>query len=62
MRAAARDLDEMIASCCAAEADLRYEYKQINRAAREKERDARSSIGGRRQYSRAGCWESACVR
>lgn len=41
MRAAARDLDEMIASWGASEDDLMEEYKGIRRAAREKKRNAR---------------------
>ncbi|MGO8789557.1 MAG: type II toxin-antitoxin system Phd/YefM family antitoxin [Terriglobia bacterium] len=40
MRAAARDLDEMIASWGATEEGLMEEYKEIRRAAREKGRDA----------------------
>ncbi len=40
MRAAAKDLDEMIASWGATEEELMQEYKQIRRAAREKKRDA----------------------
>jgi hypothetical protein len=41
MRAAARDLDEMIASWGAKEDDLMQEYKGILRAARETKRNAR---------------------
>ncbi len=41
MRAAAKDLDEMIASWGASEGELVEEYKRIRRAAREKKRDAR---------------------
>ncbi len=41
MRAAARDLDEMIASWGASEAELMEEYTEIRRAAREKKRNAR---------------------
>ena len=41
MRAAAKDLDEMIASWSATEDELIEEYKGIRRAAREKKRDAR---------------------
>lgn len=41
MRAAAKDLDEMIASWCAGEEELMQEYKEIRRAAREKKRNAR---------------------
>ena len=41
MRAAARDLDEMIASWAADEDELMEEYKEIRRAAREKKRNAR---------------------
>lgn len=41
MRAAAKDLDEMIASWGASEEELMDEYKQIRRAAREKKRHAR---------------------
>ncbi len=41
MRAAAKDLDEMIASWGATEEELMDEYKQIRRAAREKRRNAR---------------------
>ncbi len=41
MRAAARDLDEMIASWGASEEDLMKEYKRIRRATREKKRNAR---------------------
>ncbi len=41
MRAAAKDLDEMIASWGASENELMAEYKEIRRAAREKKRHAR---------------------
>jgi hypothetical protein len=41
MRAAAKDLDDMIASWDVTEEDLMGEYKQIRRAAREKKRNAR---------------------
>ena len=41
MRAAAKELDEMIASWGATEDELMAEYKQIRRAAREKRRNAR---------------------
>jgi antitoxin (DNA-binding transcriptional repressor) of toxin-antitoxin stability system len=41
MRAAAKDLDEMIASWGAGEEKLMEEYKEIRRAARERKRDAR---------------------
>jgi antitoxin (DNA-binding transcriptional repressor) of toxin-antitoxin stability system len=41
MRAAAKDLDEMIASWGVGEDELMEEYKQIRRAAREKRRHAR---------------------
>jgi antitoxin (DNA-binding transcriptional repressor) of toxin-antitoxin stability system len=40
MRAAASDLDEMIASWGASEDKLMEEYKEIRQAAREKKRDA----------------------
>jgi hypothetical protein len=41
MRAAARDLDEMIASWGAGEDELMDEYKEIQRAARQTKRNAR---------------------
>ncbi len=41
MRAAARDLDEMIASWSASEDELINEYKGIRQAAREKKRNAK---------------------
>jgi len=41
MRAAARDLDAMIASWGAGEDELVKEYKEIRQAAREKKRNAR---------------------
>ena len=41
MRAAAKDLDEMIASWGASEDELMEEYKGIHQAAREKKRNAR---------------------
>ena len=41
MRAAAKDLDEMIASWGASEDELMEEYKGIRRSAREKRRNAR---------------------
>lgn len=41
MRAAAKDLDEMIASWGAGEDELMAEYKEIRQAAREKKRNAR---------------------
>ena len=41
MRAAAKDLDEMIASWGASEDELMQEYKGIRQAAREKKRNAR---------------------
>ena len=41
MRAAAKELDEMIASWGATEEELMDEYKQIRRSAREKKRDAK---------------------
>jgi hypothetical protein len=40
MRAAAKDLDEMIATWGAGEDELMEEYKGIRRAAREKKRNA----------------------
>jgi antitoxin (DNA-binding transcriptional repressor) of toxin-antitoxin stability system len=41
MRAAAAELDEMIASWGASEDELIEEYKQIRRSARDKKRNAR---------------------
>jgi hypothetical protein len=41
MRAAAKDLDKMIASWSAGEDELMQEYKAIRQAAREKKRNAR---------------------
>lgn len=41
MHAAAKDLDEMIASWGATEDELMEEYKHIRRSAREKKRNAR---------------------
>ena len=41
MRAAAKDLDEMIASWGATEDELMDEYKQIQRFSREKKRSAK---------------------
>jgi antitoxin (DNA-binding transcriptional repressor) of toxin-antitoxin stability system len=41
MRAAAKELDEMIAGWGATEDELMDEYKQIRRAAREKKRNAK---------------------
>ncbi len=41
MRAAAKDLDEMISSWGASEDELMQEYKDIRQAAREKKRNAR---------------------
>ena len=41
MRAAAKDLDEMIASWGTSEDELMEEYKGIRRAARAKKRNAR---------------------
>jgi len=41
MRAAAKDLDEMIASWGASEDQLMEEYKEIRQAARDKKRNAR---------------------
>jgi antitoxin (DNA-binding transcriptional repressor) of toxin-antitoxin stability system len=41
MRAAAKDLDEMIASWGAGEDELMEEYKEIRQAGREKKRNAR---------------------
>jgi antitoxin (DNA-binding transcriptional repressor) of toxin-antitoxin stability system len=41
MRAAAKDLDEMIASLGASEDELMKEYKGIRQAAREKKRNAK---------------------
>ncbi|HXR16025.1 MAG TPA: hypothetical protein VN777_07400 [Terriglobales bacterium] len=41
MRAAAKDLDQMISSWGASEDDLISEYKEIRQAAREKKRNAR---------------------
>jgi hypothetical protein len=40
MRAAAKDLDEMIASWGAGEEELMEEYKEIRQAARQKQPDA----------------------
>ena len=45
MRAAARDLDQMIASRGASEDELMEEYKEIRRADREKKRNAKESAG-----------------
>jgi len=41
MRAAAKDLDDMIAYWGVGEEELMQEYKEIRRAAREKKRNAR---------------------
>jgi antitoxin (DNA-binding transcriptional repressor) of toxin-antitoxin stability system len=41
MRAAAKELDAMIAEWGASESELMHEYKEIRRAAREKKRNAR---------------------
>lgn len=41
MRAAAKELDRMIASLGASEDDLMKDYKEIRRIAREKQRNAR---------------------
>ena len=41
MRAAAKDLDEIIASSGATEDELMDEFKQIRRSAREKKRNAK---------------------
>lgn len=41
MRAAAKDLDKMIASWGATEEELMEEFKQLRRSAREKRRNAR---------------------
>ena len=41
MRAAAKDLDQMISSWGASEDELMNEYKEIRRAAHEKKRNAR---------------------
>ncbi len=41
MRAAAKDLDAMIAACGASEDELMEEFKEIRRAGREKKRNAR---------------------
>ncbi len=41
MRAAAKDLDEMIAAWGASEDELMEEYKQLRRTAREKKRNVR---------------------
>ena len=41
MRAAAKDLDQMISSWGASEDELMNEYEEIRRAAREKRRNAR---------------------
>ena len=41
MRAAAKDLDKMIASWGASEEELMNEYKEIRRGAREKKRNAK---------------------
>ncbi len=46
MRAAAKDLDEMIASWGATEDEVMEEYRQIRRSAREKKRNAKQSPGG----------------
>jgi hypothetical protein len=45
MRAAAKDLDEMIASWGTTEDEVMDEYRQIRRAAREKKRNAKQSPG-----------------
>lgn len=41
MRAAAKDLDEMIAAWGAGEDEMMEEYKELRRAARQKKRNAR---------------------
>ena len=46
MRAAAKDLDEMIASWGTTEEKVMDEYRQIRRSAREKKRNAKQSPGG----------------
>ena len=45
MRAAAKDLDAMIASWDASEEELMQEYKEIRRVSREKKRNARQGTG-----------------
>ncbi len=45
MRAAAKDLDAMIASWGASEEQLMREYKEIRRVSREKKRNARQGTG-----------------
>lgn len=46
MRAAAKELDAMISSWGSTEEELMGEYKQIQRSAREKKRNAKPSVGG----------------
>jgi antitoxin (DNA-binding transcriptional repressor) of toxin-antitoxin stability system len=46
MRAAAKDLDEMIESWGTTEDAVMNEYRQIRRAAREKKRNAKQIAGG----------------
>jgi prevent-host-death family protein len=46
MRAAAKELDEMISSWRVTEDELMDEYSQIRRSAREKKRHAKQSPGG----------------
>ena len=54
MRAAAKELDEMIASWGASEDQLMEEYKDIRRIAREKKKNAREGACSRCEYSGAG--------
>jgi antitoxin (DNA-binding transcriptional repressor) of toxin-antitoxin stability system len=46
MRAAAKELDEMISSWRVTEDELMDEYSQIRRSAREKKRPSKQSPGG----------------
>jgi hypothetical protein len=46
MRAAAKDLDEMIASWGTTEDEMMDEYRQLRRSAREKKRNAKQSPRG----------------
>ena len=57
MRAAARELDTMIAAWGASEDELMQEYKEIRRTSREKKRNAGESAGAGRQHSDSrGTW------
>ena len=60
MRAAAKELDSMIAEWGASKDELMKEYQEILRASREQKRNAKSGAGARCQhFDSCGTWSTS---